>query len=268
MRLGLTLRERWYALTRTQQLVIGGGATGLLLLLLFRKQVAKGVSTVELASVRTLMPKGTEYLADLAFELAPQYGLSPYMVLGMTFAESNFGKALTPPGPAGTGDFIPRSPSRCVARNAKGDCTKTLAQLVQELNFPVAQVTSSDGKPQLKPTQRGWGHGLYQIDLMSHAPFIATGKWSDPREAMKYALDLYAKNKAQIQKALPNLGPVDLIRATIASYNAGAGPVIKAVREGRSLDTVTFHPNYVSKIEQKAMSFMPTAQRGVAGLYS
>lgn len=264
MRLGLTLQERWYALTRPQQLLIGGGAVGLLLLLVFRKQVGKGVSAVELAAVRALLPKGAENLADLAFELAPQYGLSPYMVLGMTFAESNFGKALTPPGPGGTGDFIPRQPTRCVVRDAKGACTKTLAQLVQELNFPVQ--VQADG--QLKPTTRGWGHGLYQIDLMTHYKFIATGKWSDPREAMRYALDLYAKNKAQIQKALPNLGTVDLMRATIASYNAGAGAVINALKAGKSLDSVTYHPGYVAKIEQKAMSFLPTGQKSLAGLYS
>lgn len=264
MRLGLTLVERWNALTRPQQALLGGGAVGLLLLVVFRKQVAKGVSTVELASVRALMPKGTEYLVDLAFELAPQYDLSPYMVLGMTFAESNFGRALTPPGPAGTGDFIPRAPDRCVERNAKGACTKNLAQLVQELNFPVEQ--TADGK--LKPTQRGWGHGLYQIDLMSHVPFIASGKWSDPREAMKYALDLYAKNKKQIQKAFPSMSGLDLIRATIASYNAGAPRVISAIKSGQPLDSVTFHPNYVSTIEKKAMSFMPVGQQNLAGLYS
>lgn len=221
----------------------------------------------QLAATKLLMPSGTEYIADLAFELAPQYNVSPYIILGITYAESNFGRALTPKGPGGTGDFIPRAAGRCVEKNSKGTCVKTLRQLVDSLGFPV-NVNSSG---ELVPTSRGWGHGLYQIDLMSHHPFIATGKWADAREAMKYALDLYSKNREQIRKAVPSIGPLDLVRATIASYNAGAGAVIKALKAGvpaSKLDQgaqrskggtrVTYSEGYVNKILDKGASLTPS----------
>jgi hypothetical protein len=224
------------------------------------------VTSAQLAATKLLMPSGTEYIADLAFELGPKYGVSPFVILGITYAESNFGRALKPQGPGGTGDFIPRSPGRCVARNAKGSCTKTLKNLVDELGFPVAVNASGD----LKPTERGWGHGLYQIDLMSHYPFIATGQWSDPRAAMEYALKLYSGNRDQIRKAVPSIGPLDLIRATIASYNAGAGAVIKALKAGVPADKldkgasranggtrVTYSEGYVAKILDKGSALTP-----------
>ena len=43
MHLGLTVRERWYSLSRTQQLLIGGGAVAALLLVIFRKPVGTAV---------------------------------------------------------------------------------------------------------------------------------------------------------------------------------------------------------------------------------
>jgi len=240
-----------------------GGAAAVVTILARRKEtreaIMSAVKTAELNSVRLLMPKGTEYLADLAFELGPKYEVSPLVVLGITYAESNFGRALKPAGPAGTGDFIPRSASRCVERNAKGLCTKTLGQLVTEIGFPVVE---SGG--QLKPTTRGWGHGLYQIDLGSHWPFISTGQWADPRVAMEYMLKLYTGNRAAIRKAFPKIGPLDLLRATIASYNAGAGAVISALKKGvpanmldKGAAMVTYGEGYVEKIMDKAKGFEP-----------
>lgn len=263
--------------TKTRTALTLGGLAALVVLVVNRKKLAKAaeaageavssvVTSAQLAAVKLLMPKGTEYIADLAFELGPKYDVSPYVILGITYSESNFGRALKPQGPGGTGDFIPRSPNRCAARNNAGKCSKTLKQLVDEIGFPVK--TNADGD--LVPTERGWGHGLYQIDLMSHAPFIATGDWADARKAMEYALKLYTGNRAQIQKAFPKLGPIDLVRATIASYNAGAGNVILALRAGvpaDKLDTgalrskggtrVTFHEGYVSKVLNKGSSLTP-----------
>lgn len=243
-------------------LTLGGSAAVLSILLRDERTRAKIMSAVkaaELSSVRLLMPKGTEYIADLAFELGPKYDVSPLVVLGITYAESNFGRGLKPVGSGGTGDFIARGATRCVERNAKGVCTKTLAQLVAQIGFPV---TEAGGK--LKPTTRGWGHGLYQIDLQSHWPFISTGKWADPREAMEYMLKLYTGNRAAIRRAFPNIGPLDLLRATIASYNAGAGAVISALRKGvpanmldKGAGMVTYGEGYVEKIMDKAKGFEP-----------
>jgi len=263
--------------TKTRTLMTLGGAAVIITLIVKRKAVGEAASaageyivdattSAQLAATKLLMPKGTEYIADLAFELAPKYDVSPYTILGITYAESDFGRALKPQGAGGTGDFIPRSPNRCIVKNSAGKCTKNLRQLVDELGFPVT--TNADGK--LVPTSRGWGHGLYQIDLMFHHPFIATGKWSDARAAMEYALKLYSDNRKYIKSKVPNIGPIDLVRATIAAYNAGAGAVVNALRAGVSasdLDRgaaradggtrVTYSVGYVSKIVDKGSSLTP-----------
>lgn len=263
--------------TPTRTVLTIGGAAALIALIVKRKEVGgavesagesimTAVTSAQLAGTRLLMPKGTEYLADLAFELAPKYDVSPFIVLGIVFAESDFGRALKPAGPGGTGDFIPRSPSRCVKVDAAGKCVKTLGNLVSELSFPVK--TNASG--QLVPTDRGWGHGLFQIDLGSHYDFIATGQWADPRAAMEYALKLYSSYRSQIKKAVPSIGPIDLVRATIAAYNAGAGNVIKALKAGvpvGSLDRgamranggtrVTYSEGYVGKILDKGSALTP-----------
>ena len=276
----MALKDTFFG-TPTRTLLTLGGAAALIALIVKRKPVGAAVSEAaestgemimstvtgaQLAATKLLMPSGTEYIADLAFELAPKYDVSPYVILGITYAESDFGRALKPKGAAGTGDFIPRSPTRCIVKNSAGKCTKTLRQLVDELGFPVT--TNADGK--LVPTSRGWGHGLYQIDLMFHHPFIATGQWSDARAAMEYALKLYSDNRKYIKSKVPNIGPIDLVRATVASYNAGAGAVVNALRAGvaaSQLDQgalrsdggtrVTYSAGYVDKILNKGSALTP-----------
>lgn len=265
--------------TPTRTALTIGGAAAIMLLIFKRKAVTETVTEAasaageaamvvateaQLAATKLLMPSGTEYLADLAFELAPKYDVSPYTILGIAYAESDFGRALKPKGAGGTGDFIPRSPSRCVKVDNAGKCVKTLQQMVGEVGFPV----TTNSKGQLVPTSRGWGHGIFQIDLMFHYPFIATGQWSDARAAMEYALKLYSSNRAQIKKAVPSIGRIDLVRATLAAYNAGAGAVIKALKAGvpaSQLDQgstrVTYSAGYVGKILDKGSALTP---QGVA----
>ena len=248
--------------------LVGGGVVAVgLVAFLARKQVGAAVSSVEAAAVRALMPKGTEYLADLAFELGPKYDVSPYTILGITFAESDFGRQLTPKGPGGTGDFIPRPVSKDPAVNARraslpGVTRQTLANGIPRrgIEGPVEAWV---------PGARGWGHGLYQLDWEAFNSYLAgSNDWADPRKAMEKALALYAGNKAKIKAAVPNLGPVDLLRATVASYNAGVGAVIPALRAGVPADQldkgaarskggtrVTFGQGYVDHILGKASSF-------------
>lgn len=203
--LSMSLFEKWSARKAAKEAAVAGNET-----------VSSVLQTLSPAGVRAALPKGAEFLADIAFEVAPAFDVNPLTILAITKHESNYGNALTPKGPGGTGDFIPRKP------------TSALQQAIARANFPV--VATADGK--LKPTARGWGHGLYQIDLASHLPFIATGKWADPKEAMKYALDLFTKNRRQIKAAFPNMGAADLLYASIAAYNAGAGGVLAALRAG------------------------------------
>jgi len=191
------------------------------------------------------LPLHVRELAELARELAPPAGISPWLVLGLAFAESNFGRALR----NGSGDFIPRP------------CNPVRDALLAKVPLPGAvQRTLADGIPArgIKgpvaawvPMSQGWGVGVFQIDWESHHPFIARGTWQQPRACMSYALEILTAARDYLSKACAIRGD-ELIDATIAAYNAGAGRVAKFVRENRNLDDATFHRGYIGKIKQKA----------------
>jgi len=195
------------------------------------------------------LPENVRELAKMAHELAPANGVSPWLVLGIAFAESNFGKALKPPTPAGSGDFIPR-PSNPVRD-----------QFMKDHPIPgVVRKTLVKGIPSRKlkgpvdawcPTTHGWGVGIFQIDYEAHRDFIEKGTWRDVRSCMEYAIELLEANRKYLAKACGIMGD-ELDDAMIASYNAGAGRVAKFVREDKPVSSCTFHPNYISKIKAKA----------------
>jgi hypothetical protein len=195
------------------------------------------------------LPPEVSQLAMMAHELAPTSGISPWLVLGLAYAESNFGKALKPPDASGSGDFIPR-PSNPV-RDA----------FMEKFPLPgVEKRMLSKGIPSRAiktpviawvPTTHGWGVGVFQIDYEAHRDFIESGKWKDVKSCMRYAIDLLSSNRKYISKSCAITGE-ELDDAMIASYNAGAGRVAKFVREDKDLDGATFHPGYIGKIKKKA----------------
>lgn len=195
------------------------------------------------------LPAGTEYLVPLAEELAPKHGISPYLMLGVTYAESNYGLALKPKGPEGTGDFIarPSNPTRdaLMAKTPLPNVEKKMVPSIKSrnINEPVMAWV---------PTTTGWGLGLYQLDWESHFDFVRTGAWKDPRKAMEYALKLLENNKKFLANKHPQLAPHDLVRAMVASYNAGAGRVSKFITDKKDINTCTFHEGYIDKICKKA----------------
>lgn len=191
------------------------------------------------------LPKQVQELARLADELAPKAGFSPWLVLGIAFAESNFGLALR----NGSGDFIPRPANpirdaRMKATPLPGAILRTLADGIpaRGIKGPIAAWT---------PTSHGWAVGVFQIDFEAHHEFIARGTWSDLRSCLVYALDVLSKARAYLAKACGLRGD-ELVEATIAAYNAGAGRVAKFIREERPIEGATFRPDYVSKIKRKA----------------
>ena len=239
-----------------------------------QETLEEGVTSLEIDSVKALMPSGTQYIADLAFQLAPNYNVSPLTILGITYAESNFGLSLKPQGPAGTGDMIPRP--------AGGKNDSILSQLPGVTQQTVAIPSRGITTPVLAwvPTTEGWGHGLYQLDWASQYAYLSKGTWTDPADSMNYALSLYAANRDAIAAAISGISDIDLLRASIASYNAGRAGVIKALNAGiaaSDLDQgsarikynsdgtvasgtrVTFDTNYVNKILGKASALGVTA---------
>lgn len=196
------------------------------------------------------LPKGTEYLVEVAATAATSNKMSPYLLLGICFAESNYGAALKPPGPAGSGDFIPRP--------VHPDRDKRM----RDAPLPgVERKTLPGGIPARKiagpceawvPTHTGWGCGLLQFDYEAHYEFCKSGAWKDPARIFDQACKLLISGRKTLVSKCPGLAGAALDEAMIASYNAGAGRVAKAVIAKQPLDNVTFHPGYVKKICTKS----------------
>jgi hypothetical protein len=196
------------------------------------------------------LPKGTEYLVDVAEKACAPHKMPPHLLLGICYAESNFGLALKPPGPAGSGDYIARP---C---NADRDARMKA--------FPLPGVERrrlADGIKARKiagpvdawvPTSTGWGCGLLQFDYEAHFDFCKSGAWKEPARIFDQACKLLLSGRSTLKQKCPGLAGADLDRAMVASYNAGAGRVAKAVLAKQPLDSVTFHPGYVDKICGKA----------------
>lgn len=196
------------------------------------------------------LPKGAEYLAEVAEKAAAANKMSPYLLLGICYAESNFGAALKPPGPAGSGDYIARP------------CTPDRDAKMKTNPLPgVERKVLPDGIKARKiagpceawvPTHTGWGCGLLQFDYEAHFDFCKSGAWKEPAKIFDQACKLLLSGRKTLQAKCPNLSGAALDQAMIASYNAGASRVAKAVLANQPLDSVTFHPGYVKKICDKA----------------
>lgn len=196
------------------------------------------------------LPAGAEYLAGIAEDAGTKYGISPYLLLGVCYAESNFGQALKPKGPEGSGDFIARP------------CSPDRDKRMKEFPLPgVVRKTLPEGIPQRKlagpieawvPTHTGWGCGLMQFDYEAHYDFCKSGAWKKPEKILEQAAFLLATNRKSLMRKMPKLKGIDLEYAMVASYNAGVGRVVKFLSEGKGLDAATFHPGYHTKICKKA----------------
>jgi hypothetical protein len=199
------------------------------------------------------LPTGAEYLAPVVERVGEASNVSPYVLLGIVYAESNFGFALKPQGPKGSGDYIARL---CTPdRDAK--MAKFPLPGVVRKNLPDGIKARAIAGPcdAWVPTTTGWGCGLFQIDYEAHYEFAKSGAWADPEKACGYAAGILKGARASLAKNVPSLKGEALDRAMIAAYNAGAGRIGKFLKEGKDIDKATFHPGYIDKIIKKAIEF-------------
>ncbi len=165
------------------------------------------------------LPEAAKYQSIIE-EAAKKFEFQSCIIAGLGSKESEWGLALFPPGPEGTGDFVPRS-------RTKPFRTTPLP---------------SDGL--------GFGRGLLQIDYDYHE-FARTGNWEDPKENIFYGCKLLFDNLNSLQQKF-NLTDQQLLRATLASYNAGLIKIQKAILEGFDLDYFTTGRNYSQDVLNRA----------------
>ncbi len=145
-------------------------------------------------------------------DASARHDIQPSIIAGIGSRESRWGLALKPRGPDGTGDFGPR-------------------------RFPAKYREGS-----MPPDRLGFGRGLMQIDYDYHE-FARSGNWRDPQKNIYYAVRLL-RDYANFLKRKTDLDGHDLLRAAIASYNAGPGRILKAIRKELDYDSFTTGGDY------------------------
>lgn len=156
--------------------------------------------------------------AELLRAAGLRYDVSPWLLAGIMWRESNGGTALTPPGPAGTGDFTPRGPGNRYFQFA-------------------------DPNTGLPPDGKGWGRGLMQIDYGAHNDMMQVDQ-TDPATNINCGARILAD--AFTSFAAQGLFGDALTRAALAGYNASWSSVRSAIAAGADVDSVTTGRNYSS----------------------
>jgi hypothetical protein len=157
-----------------------------------------------------------ETYGNIIDDVADRCRVDKCVLAGIGSRESGWGLTLRPPGPGGTGDWVPR-----------------------------AGRMPADGG--------GFGRGLMQIDYDAQA-FARSGPWKDPHENIAYACSVLLQS-VRYAAAHTKLQGLELLRAGIAGYNCGPGNVIKAILEGRDVDFYTAHQNYSADTFSRARWF-------------
>jgi len=272
----LSLRERWTALARPQQLLLGVGAASLALLFLNRKQVMTGFNSAfdfaKSAAFAAALPWQVARYAPEILNAAKRFDVDPWVLAIIMYRESLGGEALTPKGPTGTGDFIPRKPGNLYYKHA-------------------------DPSTGLPPDGKGWGRGLMQIDYGVHIDWFKSGaSWQDAqtninksaevvREKFRffsapssgkpitveswrlttgkpeYRIQPWMKKYPRSEQwptSVPDIRPLKgqaLYEAAIAAYNVSYGGVQQAIGLGLPAEAGTSGQDYVSSFLTRLASW-------------
>jgi hypothetical protein len=154
---------------------------------------------------------------------AGDFGLAPAVIVALGSRESRWGLALSPRGPTGTSDSIPRP------------------------------FTGPHRDGPLPPDGRGFGRGLMQIDYDAHA-FARSGPWHEPDANVRYACEVLLAFRPVLRRHTVLHGDA-LLRAMLAAHNCGLDNVLRAVRHGLDLDFYTAGRDYAREILNRAGFF-------------
>jgi hypothetical protein len=154
---------------------------------------------------------------------AADFGLAPAVIVALGSRESRWGLALSPRGPTGTNDFMPRP---FTGRHRDGPLP-------------------ADG--------RGFGRGLMQVDYDGHA-FARSGPWHEPDANVRYACEVLLAFRPVLRRRTVLHGDA-LLRAMLAAHNCGLDNVLRAARHGLDLDFYTAGRDYAREILNRAGFF-------------
>lgn len=235
--------------------------------------LARAFNWAKSAAFAGALPPSVRQWAPLFINAGRMYGVNPWVLAGICYRESRGGDALTPKGPAGTGDFTPRGSGSTYFRFAN----------------------PATGLP---PDGKGWGRGIMQLDFGAENAWVTSHDWTDPQASINRAAEILAGRLAffasqpfsavaiqqwRIDSGIPKIGiapwrtkypraswPTSapdprplagaaLQAAAVASYNAGTSGVLQALALGLPPDAPTAGQDYVSwflrKISEWSVNF-------------
>lgn len=169
----VTIRDRFSGLSRVQKLLLALSGVSLLFLFLNRRQVmtlaAQGFDFAKAEAFKLALPSQVARWAPQILIAAQKYNVDPWVLALIMYRESLGGDALKPPGPTGTGDFIPRKPG--------------------SLYYKYANPATG-----LPPDGLGWGRGLMQVDYGVHIDWFKSGaNWQDAQTNINKGAELFAE---------------------------------------------------------------------------
>lgn len=171
-------------------------------------------------NMRRQLVEAKKYWEDILLA-ARDAGVHHSVILGIGSRESHWGLITIPSGPTGTGDFIRR---------------KSITKFRTGV---------------LPPDGGGFGRGLMQIDYDAHE-FARGEGWKSANKNIEYGGKVLKGNFVVLRNRFPDLGGMSLLRAAVASYNCGAGNVIKAIQKGLGFDYYTHGRDYSKDVLNRA----------------
>ena len=101
---------------------------------------------------------------------------------------------------------------------------------------------------------KGFGHGLMQIDSRYHKKFIESGKWADAGENILYGAKLLRENLDYFKgDEFPAIASYNCSRAKVANFVNMCWPDITA--RNILIDRLTTGQNYASDVLERADKF-------------
>jgi hypothetical protein len=115
---------------------------------------------------------------------------------------------------------------------------------------PLLDRPGPEGRGDRDKEGRYHGHGLCQIDDRSFPEFCAGPDWKDATKNIGMGAWVLARKRAFLAARTLGLKLTndDLERAAIAAYNAGEGPVLKAIDQDRDPDSCSAHGDYAAAV--------------------
>lgn len=174
---------------------------------------------------RPVTVAGARQYLDEIVRVAGEEQVSPFLLTAVLWQESNFGAALKPPGPAGTGDFTARRGHWVGAPH-----TQTFPDAASLP--PGWRAPPGPGPYAIPDDGRGFGRGLGQDDYVSGDPPANSYDWTNPYLAISYMAKLLAKKQRLVASLVSRgggtIGGNDLAYAAVSAYNHGEGAVATA----------------------------------------